>query len=333
MLRRYQAWEARMRSHLLAHGFWCDSVDPRTARAMEGTRGAPYSEAIGAQVFLRYPVRTAGLCSMVQHPQHGVHTYPATFFTTAPLVHVHAAIAAACELCADAATQIPQAVRDAPLLTVRDVTVAEGGPGAGLPAAPRRCAACGVSLSLRRGQHIVVQGAPGVGKSTLLLALRGLVPLAAGEVAWGPHVRALFVPQGALQAPCTSLHAQLAYPSQTPCTDEEVKALLDAVGLGYLWGRAADLSGADVQLRLSAGEMQCLAVARVLRARPQVALLDEAFAAVPADVEARLMQALTDAGVSTVLVSHREATARAASAVLTLGWHLPNGWVLDCGQP
>ena len=327
MLLRYQAWESRVRSHLRAHGAWCDSVDPRTARAMRGTPGAPYSEAIGAQVFLRYPVRTAGLCSMVVHPQHGVHTYPATLFTTAPLAHVQAALAAARHVPDANVTRGPSSDGDSALLDVRAVTLADA-----RGEAPPRCAACGVSFSLRRGQHIVVQGAPGVGKSTLMLALRGLVPLAAGEVAWGRGVRAMFVSQTALQAPSASLHAQLAYPSDIMCTDEEVVALLETVGLGYLRGRQGELSGTEAAggpLRLSSGEMQCLAVARVLRSRPHVALLDEAFAAVPADVETRLMRALADAGVSTVLVSHREASARSASAVLTLGWQLPSGWVLQ----
>jgi ABC-type uncharacterized transport system fused permease/ATPase subunit len=130
-----------------------------------------------------------------------------------------------------------------------------------------------------------------------------------------------------------SLCAQLAYP-QHACTEEEAGSLLEKVGLEYLWERQAAFVGLDQgteapPLKLSGGELQCLAIARVLHARPDIVLLDEAFSAVSAEVEAHLMCALHDAEITLVMVSHREPRIRHTAAVLTLDRDVPNGWILE----
>ena len=344
----FQAWEGSMRAHLQAHGFWCNAVDPRTAHALHGSMGAKYSEAIGAQVLLLYPVSNNRLCSIVRHPRQGVHTYPVTFFTTAPLVLVHAALATACTIDA-AALHVHAAAVDhtAPLLVVCSATVAHAslsGAYAHGDVHMQRCVAQDISFELLRGQRLLIRGPPGAGKTTFLHALRGMLPLARGWIGWGPHVRAAFVPQMPLLAPAASLRAQVMYPQAGLCNEAVAGEMLRAVGLGALWDRWTAamvrahgphwaLDGADEwnspPLSLSGGELQCLAIARVLRVRPDVVLLDEAFSAVPPDVEASLLAALRSAGVSVVMVSHREASAAGASAALTFNAALPAGWVLD----
>ena len=86
LLKQYIAWEGSVRANLQAHGFWCDSVHPQTGYALYSTRGAKYSEAIGAQVFLEYQVRNESGFGEVVHPLYGCRVYPVTFFTTAPYV-------------------------------------------------------------------------------------------------------------------------------------------------------------------------------------------------------------------------------------------------------
>jgi ABC-type multidrug transport system fused ATPase/permease subunit len=338
--RCFQDWDSHMRSHIQAHGFWCDAVDPRSGYAMHGTHGAQYSEAIGAQVFLSYTVQKAGMCSMIVHPQHGVHVYPATFFTTAPLVHVQAALAGACAAHNGFAAHGENSDHQEALLSVSNVTVLYapwghflevGSTSARQAGCCFRCAARDVSFEVFQGKTLMIRGTPGVGKSTLLLALRGLVPLQHGKVTWGRGVRAMFVPQTSLLAPNSCLSAQLAYPEQS-CTEDEARALLQEVGLEYLWERQRAFVDSDqgaASLKLSGGELQCLGIARVLRARPDIVLLDEAFSAVSAEVEARLMCALQAANVTVVMVSHRDSSISRTTAVLTLDWDLPNGWLLE----
>jgi energy-coupling factor transporter ATP-binding protein EcfA2 len=338
----FQVWEGTLRDTFTAHGFWSDTADPRTGAALHGTATARYSEAVGAQIFRGYPVATHRLVSAVQHPRHGVHTYPVTLFTTAPPVTVHAALVGACTIDAsELHAHMPAAPgTEVPLLAVRDATVAarqRGARGSELHGA-MLCVAESVSFEVAKGQRVVIRGPPGAGKSTFVSALHGLLPLSTGSVAWAPRVCALHVPQEPVMSPSASLCEQLMYPERGACDAQTAVALLDAVGVGYLWERCnADVAfgGHDAgwrdqqRLPLSHGEMQCLAIARVLRAQPDIALLDEAFSAVPEDTEVALLDALASAGVTCVMVNHRADSVRGADLVITMSADLPGGWCID----
>ena len=344
-LRVFQAWHGTLRDHLSAQGFWCDAVDPRTGQALHSAPAGRYSEAIGAQIFRGYPVVMHRLCSAVQHPEHGVHTYPATTFTTAPLVNVHSALAAACVI--DASPLSSWMSRppspDAALLTVQNATVALPCGAAQADGMPRRlCVAEAVSFELVRGQRMLICGAPGVGKSVFLLALHGLMPLAQGSVQWAANVRAMHVPQEPVQLPGATLCEQLMYPEEGSCDVATAEQLLAAVGLSYLWHRSSSngaismtngVNGVQAHgpgdLNLSRGELQCLAVARVLRAQPDVVLLDEAFSAVPAGTEAALLDTLERSGITVVMVSHREQSGQGDVTVLRFSTDVQQGWTIE----
>lgn len=326
----FVAWEATVSANLRAHGGWCDSVDPRTGVARTTTAGAVYSEATGAKVFLGYPVKAAGGVSMVMHPQHGSGTYPVTMFTTAPFVDVIAALHKACafEIAAPVAGPVA-AAGSAPLLSVYEAEVQSACSLDGLVTEHGRCAARAVTFEVLPGQHLMIRGPPGVGKSTLALALRGLVPLAAGQVRWRQGVRAMFLPQDPVTAPGGSLPAQLAYPDEDDCSPQEVMHLLRVVGLDTLAYRYETTLFPDARMALSRGELQCITIARVLRARPDVAILDEALGAVPIETELRLLDMLMQAGVTIVAVSHRDEAMRVAESVLTIDPTFGDGWQLD----
>lgn len=327
----FASWEATVSANLQAHGGWCDSVDPRTGSARHTAPGTKYSEATGAQVFLRYPVKVAGGLGLVMHPQHGSGTYPVTLFTTAPFVNVMAAINKACALERGGQAEQGPAVEagGAPLLSVYEAVVQSTGYTDGLRTEHGRCTARAVTFEVLRGQHLMIRGPPGVGKSTFVLALRGLVPLATGEVRWRPGVRAMFLPQNPVEAPGGSLAAQLAYPEQEGCSPQEVVHLLHAVGLGALAYRFESSLYPDARVTLSRGELQCITIARVLRVRPDVAILDEALGAVPIEIELRLLDALLQAGITIVAISHRDEAMRVAESVLTMDPAFADGWQLD----
>ena len=349
-----QAFEGAVRDHVVAHGFWCNAVDPRTGHAMHGSAGARYSEAVGAQIFCGYQVQSDSMISAVQHPAHGVHTYPATIFTTASLSSIQTAVHAACAV--DSAQLQAQAAPpgqrspDTALLDVQAVTVSGAG-GAHLAVRPT-CAAGNVTFAVLPGQRVVLRGPPGVGKSTFVNALRGLSPLHSGHIAWAPSMRAMHVPQDAVLAPCSTLREQLQYPEGGSCDAAEASSLLQAVGLMHLWhrydgaaGGLNDTSGQDAAachsadahaawsaatMSMSAGEVQCLCIARVLRAKPDIVLLDEAFSAVPPQVERKLLSLLQDAGVAVLMVSHREESLNGADGVLLMQQDMvPDGWVFE----
>jgi urea transport system ATP-binding protein len=141
----------------------------------------------------------------------------------------------------------------------------------------------GVSLTVERGQCMALLGRNGVGKTTLLKCLMGVLPVARGTVTWNgrditrlkPHRRAAggiaYVPQG------RDIFARL--------TVEENLLM----GMATLSGReAARISGEVYELfpvlkemlgrrggDLSGGQQQQLAIARALLQRPALIILDE----------------------------------------------------------
>jgi len=93
-------------------------------------------------------------------------------------------------------------------------------------------------------------------------------------------------------------------------TDAEVARALQRVGLGKLLGRygggeqalAAEADWASV---LSVGEQQRVSFARLLLARPELALMDESTSALDTANEARMYEELSAEGVTVVSVGHR----------------------------
>ncbi len=138
-----------------------------------------------------------------------------------------------------------------------------------------------VSLEVPPGQVTVLLGRNGVGKTTLLKSLMGLVPVKSGTVEFGgqaitsatPYQRARagigFVPQGReIFARLTveeNLRMGLAYkPASTPVPPQLFE--LFPVLKQMLHRRGGDLSG---------GQQQQLAIARALAAQPKLIILDE----------------------------------------------------------
>jgi putative ATP-binding cassette transporter len=160
-------------------------------------------------------------------------------------------------------------------------------------------------------------GRTGTGKSTLLRALAGIWPFGRGTVRLDRR-RAFFIPQKAY-IPLGDLRHALTYPDDgTEMPQERLVAALEKVGLGHL---TADLDKVDNwPQRLSGGEQQRLAVARVLLAEPATIFLDEATASLDERGEATIYHLLRDLPWHPTIVSvgHRGTLRSFHDAVVDL---------------
>ncbi|MSO71667.1 MAG: ABC transporter ATP-binding protein/permease [Alphaproteobacteria bacterium] len=175
----------------------------------------------------------------------------------------------------------------------------------------------GIALSAEPGATLLITGPTGAGKSTLLRAIAGLWPFARGSVTL-PAGRSFFVPQQPYLSLGT-LRQALAYPDDgRGHSDAEMGAVLLKVGLGAL---APELNASDHwSQRLSPGEQQRIAFARVLLARPAAVFLDEATSALDEESEAQLYALLRAAPWHPTIVSvgHRSTLRRFHDSELSL---------------
>ena len=171
---------------------------------------------------------------------------------------------------------------------------------------------------IERGQHTLLVGASGLGKSTLLRWLAGIWPYAAGSGWRRPRGSTLFLPQKPY-LPMGTLREVLCYPlAPDRFDDARLRDALIQVQLGAL---AAALDETDNWMqRLSPGEQQRLGFARALLAAPDWLFLDEASSALDASLEAQMYELLLRALPHTTLVSvaHRAGVARFHRRVLAL---------------
>jgi putative ATP-binding cassette transporter len=157
-----------------------------------------------------------------------------------------------------------------------------------------------ITLMASPGDALLVTGASGLGKSTLLRAIAGLWPFGKGKIKLSDG-RSLFLPQRPY-LPLGTLADALAYPrAAAELSRDSLIEALGGVGLPELVDRL-DEDGNWAQ-RLSIGEQQRLAFARVLLARPEIVFLDEATSALDEAAEASLYRLLRDAPWRPTIVS------------------------------
>lgn len=167
-----------------------------------------------------------------------------------------------------------------------------------------------VCLDVEEGAYLGVIGPNGGGKSTLLKAILGLVPISAGTVELCGGAAVGYVPQLAEMDktfPITVLEVVLTgrlKAALTPFfrysdTDRKAAAaLLEKVGIGHLANRRiSDLSG---------GEFQKMLIARALASDPKLLLLDEPTASVDAVSQKQIYSLLEELNksITIILVTH-----------------------------
>ncbi len=176
-----------------------------------------------------------------------------------------------------------------------------------------------VSVAVKDGRGLLIVGASGGGKSSLLRAIAGLWNAGTGTISRPKLENMLFLPQRPYMILGT-LRSQLLYPNtDREILDEELKAVLVQVNLGDVVERCG---GFDEELDfgkvLSVGEQQRLAVARVLLSKPRYVVLDEATSALDEKNEAHLYAQLVAGKATLVSVTHHPGLVKYHGQVLEI---------------
>ena len=181
-----------------------------------------------------------------------------------------------------------------------------------------------LSLSVNQGEGLLILGASGEGKSSLMRAMAGLWNAGSGIIVRPAPGEMLFLPQRPYMI-LGNLRSQLLYPVSThpdkdkKITDDELYRVLEKVRLPHVAERFGGLN-ADREWGkvLSVGEQQRLAFARVLLAQPRYAMLDEATSALDLENEDSLYRLLAETPTTLVSISHRPSLLKYHRQVLEL---------------
>jgi putative ATP-binding cassette transporter len=174
-----------------------------------------------------------------------------------------------------------------------------------------------VTFTVAAGESLLIAAPTGTGKSTLLRAIAGIWPFGRGRVRLGEGA-VLFLPQRPY-LPLGSLRTALLYPNENEdMAPERIAAALKQVGMAALAGELDAVE--NWAHRLSLGEQQRIAFARVLLSEPAIVFLDEATSALDEESEAALYGILRRAPWRPIIVSvgHRTTLRALHQRVLAL---------------
>ena len=198
----------------------------------------------------------------------------------------------------------------------------------------------GIDLTVEQGELVCLIGANGAGKTTTLKAITGLVPTAAGRIAYDgqdivgqrPHAIArrglALVPEGRGVFPQLSIEENLAMGAYS--RDDKPAIASDTQRVFGLFPRLKERR-TQTAGTLSGGEQQMLAIGRALMSRPKLLLLDEpSMGLAPLMVEKifDVVRLIASEGVTLLLV---EQNARLALEVSRRGYVLESGTVTLSG--
>ena len=193
------------------------------------------------------------------------------------------------------------------LLKCRNLTIVRGGSTRAIDS---------LDLEMNTGEVVGIIGESGSGKSSLLAAICGLVPISDGSLQNGDGYDLSTALQNRSRTVLSSIQMVFQNPDDslnpmrtvaqslsryTQATNSEMSSVLLSVGLGeqFLTRRPREMSG---------GEKQRAAIARALLAKPRLLLLDEVTSALDVTVQAAVMKTLADVqrklNIAMIIVSH-----------------------------
>jgi ATP-binding cassette subfamily B protein len=207
---------------------------------------------------------------------------------------------------------------------------------------PDRDVLIGVNLTIEPGETLALVGASGAGKSTMMSLIPRLYDVTSGAVVVDGHdVRdyTLTSLRGAVGVVAQDPHLfhesigeNLRY-AKPDATNDDLVAACIAARIHHTIAALPD--GYDTVVgergyRLSGGEKQRLAIARLLLKSPGLVVLDEATAHLDSESEVAVQRALDSAlsGRTALVIAHRLSTVRGADLIAVVD----DGRVVETGR-
>lgn len=208
--------------------------------------------------------------------------------------------------------------------------------------APRHAVLHGISFEAEAGEMVAIVGPSGAGKTTISQLVPRIYDVSSGAVKVGGldvrdvRTQSLRDVIGVVSQDAhlfhDSIRANLLF-ARPAATDEQIA---DALRAAQIWPLVESLpDGLDTIVgdrgyRLSGGEKQRLAIARVLLKAPQIVILDEATAHLDSESELAVQQALSAAlvGRTSLIIAHRLSTIRQADRIVVIA----DGVVVESGR-
>merc|ERR1711871_1010049 len=181
-----------------------------------------------------------------------------------------------------------------------------------------------LSFKVTAGNSLVITGASGTGKTSILRLLGGLWPPDSGKISTPGHIGRggmFFLPQRPYIRHGT-LREQLIYPDRKEeqrTTDDELIELLRSVGLVHLMYYQGGLDSLHAWAEiLSGGEQQRIGFCRMFYHEPKFGLMDESTNALDTEMEQKCMELCSHYGITMISVAHRPSLIRFHKQMLRL---------------
>ncbi len=188
-----------------------------------------------------------------------------------------------------------------------------------------------VDVAVRKGEFVVVTGRIGSGKTTLLRTLLGLLPAASGTILWnGDPVenpsRVLIPPRVAYTPQVPRLFSMSLRDNLDLGTGVSNEELAESIRIATMTRDVEIMeNGLETMIgprgvRLSGGQVQRSASARMFARKPQLVVLDDVSSALDVETERTLWSRLfaARANVAALVVSHRRAVLAMADKVIVM---------------
>ena len=165
-----------------------------------------------------------------------------------------------------------------------------------------------LSFELLTKQSLLIMGASGTGKSSILRTIAGLWPGGPGGLERPALSQLMFLPQRPYMVP-GSLRDQLRYPDHDrQVDDDQIRQVVEKVNLADVLARVdGDLDSViDWGNVLSLGEQQRVAFGRIFLRQPKFIFLDEATSALDEANQKLIYELIQQSGIGFISVGHRE---------------------------